>query len=237
MGGLRVSGRGYVVSGRGIAAGPGSTLVTADLQHQYDAQALSGFSNGDTVSTWPDEQGSVDLSATGAPFYDADGINSNPAVSYDGTDDYHDGNFGSTYSQATHIFMVAKWDTNTSGSDIYGFDGNDSTDRQALWESDTPWDIWSGNTLVGSSSADTNPHIFGCLFNGSSSELRIDGSSDVTGDAGTSSIAGFTLAAKFNDGNYSDMRIGEVLLYNAEKTSSEISDIESYLSDKWGITI
>lgn len=60
------------------------------LAHWYDATELLGFDDGDSVGTWPDEEGTDNLTqATGSqqPVYKTGIIGDKPVVRFDGLDD------------------------------------------------------------------------------------------------------------------------------------------------------
>ena len=85
-------------------------------------------------------------------------------------------------------------------------------------------------------SGDTETHIVSWMFDGSNSVARFDGTQVATGDAGASAINGVRLGARSDGTTNADMAFGEALIYNGDK-SGIIGDIESYLSDKWGVTL
>ena len=103
---------------------------------------------------------------------------------------------------------------------------------------DNSWIILSaGVNLIspsGSISANT-PLMIGGVFNGLSSSLRKDGAVLATGNASTSGLS------TFNVGNPSvggfDGTIGEAILISGIPSAGEIADTETYLADKWGITL
>jgi len=206
------------------------------LQARYDATELS-LSDGNSVSTWTDETGSgFDLTAGAAPTFRTSIINGNPAVRHDGTDDYL--NVGwSSIPQPFHVFIVASKQTagNTSSENL--IDGGTNDEHLLRSENDGPfWNMFAGSDLDDNSD-DTNNNIFAALFNGSSSTLRINGTQVANGNAGGNSSTGLTTGARNGGGaGFGDFDIGEILFYPQDKSSVQ-SDVESYLSDKWGISL
>lgn len=222
-----------------VRKGDGTVVWSAipdseDLHAHYDATALS-LSDGDAVSTWGDESGNGhDLTAGTAPTFVADGINGNPGVSFDGADDFLDVVF-STLSRPNHIFVVVKF-RSVPSSTTNVIDAETDTDRNVLLQDgNNDWGIYAGSSVKGSN-ADTNNHVLGALFDGASSNLRIDGTEDLSGDPGSQGLNGLTVGAEVNLNNYSPIDVGEILLYPQDK-SSIVSDIEQYLGDKWGIAV
>ena len=63
----------------------GAAPVTSGLVLHLDADAITGLSDGDTVSTWTDISGSGNSgSAIGAPSYHTGVVNGKPVVRLDG---------------------------------------------------------------------------------------------------------------------------------------------------------
>jgi len=211
-----------------------SPPASEDLHNHYDATALS-LSDGETVSTWADESGNgYDLTATGGPTFVDGSLNGNPVVRYNGTDDYHQVSF-SAISQPNTIFVVV--DNATMDEDSIVESASD-TDRQVLRATSTDgYRQWaSSDGGWGDSNDTTQRAIVAALFDGSSSFLRVNGTETST-SIGTNALAGLTLGAQYDGAqNYFDGDIAEVLHYPMDK-SGIVTDVESYLSDKWGITV
>jgi hypothetical protein len=206
---------------------------SGDLHAQYDATELS-LNDGDSVTTWADETGNgYDLTAGTAPTYEASSINSNPAVSFDGADDFLDVDF-SALTQPNTIFAVIR--TDSVGENERIWDSSNGENDHSFYGSGSAIDyaINAGVNLR-NGPVDTNNHIFSVLYNGPSSLLRIDGSDAVSGDAGTSSLEGYRLASTIN-GRYSAITVGEILVYPQDKSGIQ-SNVEQYLSSKWGVAV
>jgi hypothetical protein len=68
-----------------------------------------------------------------------------------------------------------------------------------------------------------------------SSDLRIDGTSIVTGDAGSQAYQGIGMGHNGNeDGNSWGSKISEWIMYDKLLSADEITQVQNYLSDKWG---
>lgn len=218
----------------------GGTAIpdSGDLQARYDATQLS-LNDGDSVSTWGDETGNgYDLTAGTAPIYKTSVINGNPVVRFDGVDDFLDVAW-SALSQPNHIFVVFKYQSVDTGSNETVTDG--AASRHSVGHGGVglngAWNIFAGNSVNdGSTTADTNAHIQTGLFNTTSSENRLDGTTLATGDVGSDNLDGFRVGSDSTGAGFSPVGVGEILVYPQDKSSVQ-SDIESYLSDKWGIAI
>jgi hypothetical protein len=187
------------------------------------------------VSTWADETGNgYDLTTGTAPTYKTSVIGGNPIVRFDGVDDLLDVSF-SALSQPNTIYGVIQLQDQTGDTDNI-WATTDTGARQGLQETRSGNFAIVAGTELSDGSADTNPHIIGALYNGSNSTVRLDGSQTASGNAGTQSMRGFRLGDGAFTGNHIAVDVGEILIYPQDKSSSQ-SSIESYLSDKWGVTI
>lgn len=230
-GGLRAGGL------RNLSTGlsPGTTIPDSGLEHDYDATALSA-SDGSSISTFTDQQGSLDL--TGNGVYRTSGINGNPSIETDGDDDKFDA-AGSTFAQPNHIFMVAqalnpnelseqsKFFSTATGSNahLFGPDGSGS------------WGAYSGAEIAGGST-DTNPHVFTVLFDGANSYVRVDGTEVASGDIGGLDLVPLALGYRYNGNDqFINAQFGRLLHYSGTKGSSEEQDIELALADQFGIAL
>lgn len=217
---------------------PSPVPASGDLHARYDATELN-LSDGSSVSTWMDETGNdFDLTAGTAPTYQASAINTNPAVRFDGVDDFLDVAF-SALSQPNHIFATFQFQTvDTANSEVVT-DG--ATSRHTVGHggggNNGAWVLFAGATLSdNSTTADTNPHVQSGLFNNTSSVLRLDGTTLATGDVGTQALDGFRVGSDSTGGSFAPVDVGEILVYPEDKSGIQ-GDIETYLGDKWGITV
>lgn len=206
---------------------------SGDLQAAFDATELS-LPDQDAVATWPDESGGGhDLSAGDAPTYVANGIQGNPVVRFDGSSNYLDVVFNAI-SQPTTIYSVFEYKSLSSSSES-PIDGADGT-RHKIGSGgiEDKWNLFAGDLLESSSSAATSAYVVSALFNGTGSEMRVDGSEVGSGDAGSSDLGGLTVGRAPNGSEWANVDIGEILVYDGDKSGSH-AEIESYLNDKWGV--
>jgi hypothetical protein len=213
--------------GLGYSAIPDSE----DLHALFDATDLA-LSDGATVATWPDNTGSFDLSSDTGQTFETEVRNGNPVVRFDGVDDYLDVSW-SGLSQPNHIFAVAQFRTWNSGTEVL-FDSNGS-DQHLYRAQDTGWDLFAGAGISGGT-VDNNWHIHSILLDGPDSEIRIDGAQVASGDAGAETMPGLTLAATQGLAGFGAIDVGEMAVYPINKSSNREA-IESYLADKWGISL
>jgi len=217
-----------------VIAPDGSTVFrgipdSADLYSGYDFSA-----NGGSLPVADQSDNNRDL-VNGSFSGVGVSINGVQAGDFDGTDDEIDTGSLSSLSTPHHVFIVIEQrDAGSSVQTCYN-DASGSGDNQIADDGAGSYVINNGLTLRGGS-PDNNPHILAILFDGANSEIRVDGSQVASGDAGTLSLDGIALGNRPGQSQHIDAKIGEVLTYNQDK-SANITDIESYLSDKWGITL
>lgn len=213
-----------------------SIPAPGDLHARYDATNLS-HAGGDSVSTWPDETGNgYDLTAGTAPTYQTGVISGKPVVRFNGTDQFLDVGF-TALSQPNHIFAVFKFHSTPSTSENELIVDSGATHYHGLYNNgfdDNDWAIFAGSQVGTSTTADTSPHIAGGLFDGASSEVRVDGSVVNTGDAGTNSLDGLVVGTDHSQSDFASVDVGEVLVYPQDK-SDIADDVMQYLNDKWGV--
>ena len=224
-----------------VIAPDGSVVFSAipdseDLHARYDATKLS-LSDGDPVSTWADETGNgYDLTAGIQPTYVANGINSNAAIEFNGTDDYLDTMF-SALSQPNTVFAVFEFQSVDDNANEAMIDSADTNNRHAhVANNFGRWAMFGGEVLD-TGTADTDAHIWSALWDTTSSVLRLDGgATEATGDAGSQSLNGLRVGSAPGGQEWANVRLGEILIYPEDKSGIQ-TDVEGYLSDKWGIGV
>jgi hypothetical protein len=206
-----------------------ATAQGSDIPDSGDLQARYDFSQEDGSLPIADQTGNgYDL--TGSYSGVSADINGNQAGSFDGVDDETSATWTSV-SEPNHIFAVFEY------RGLSPFANNimisDPSGSEQIYETNA-WAMYNGSVVSGGTS-DTSPHVGAWLFDGANSSLRIDGTTLATGDPGSTPLEGLRLGSV--GGNlYANVKFGEILVYRSDR-SGNYSEIESYLADKWGITI
>ena len=206
-----------------------------------DAQSLTGFNDGQTVSTWSDES-TEGNDLTGSAIYRENGINGNPSLEFDPAQDHGFTGTMTTSLQPNAVFAVFEWFRTFDEDDgLYRiFITRDSfTNLDARNTSgDLGWNMFAGQFFGGSQ--DAGIQMLTGLFDGASSEIRENGVVTNTGDPGsdgTGETAGVGIDA---DGLSAETTqiwegyIGEILVI-PDPQNHDIASIESTLMSKWGI--
>ena len=192
--------------------------------------------SGGAVSQWDDKSGNgndvVQATAALQPTTGTKTLNSLNVIDFQ--DDGMNVTFSSSISQPNTIIIVLELDNTLFNGSF--FDGSTAAARNLGGTLTTTYRMLSDTTITGGT-ADTDPHILRFLFDGASSTLHVDGTGVISGNAGAEGIAGFTVGNNYPvSGDFQGI-IAEVIIVDGTLTAGEIADTESYLANKWGITI
>ena len=216
----------------GIVSQVGDAIPDSELlQNRYDARELS-LNDGDTINPFTDLKGDTDLDETGAPQYDADAINSKAGSSYDGSKDNHFVTFSSVSQPFVWAWVMDIRSVADNDNEFYIDDESIKLGTRVL-NNQGEWQMADGDRNTNGGAISTGNKIVVAVFDGSSSKLRVNGSDEITLSTSDSN-GGLMFAGLSNGGNNAPISIGEFLLYDGSPT---VGDIESYLSNKWGIPI
>lgn len=211
---------------------------------QDSAKTTPVASDGDVVGAMVDKSVNGDdiLQATTAnkPLYKT-AIQNGLSVIQCVTNDYLQGVFGSALSQPHTVFVVAQLDAGAvnDNQDHMLIDGDDGSSRIGFLQADFPapdgWRMRAGATSLTNGDTDGNWNLINLLFNGASSDMRINGSSKISGDAGTQNADGITVGTRFDGVKGWVGYVAEVLIYDPAVSGADQTAIEDYLNSKWGI--
>jgi hypothetical protein len=210
----------------------------------FDANDITGSSNGDALSSWPSRHDSgvsaSNSTSSTQPIYNTNQVNSLPAVNFDA--DYLEVNYGSNTTQPVTAFIVCAYDVTSGGGSNNALDGRDNpSGYRAVNFSmrSTGWGSYAGSSWMAptSGSPDTDWHYFTVYLNGASSYVRKDGASHATGNPGTQGTNGQILGMwkGKNTSYYMNGKIAEVLIFDGTLSDTNRNTTESYLADKYNI--
>lgn len=139
-------------------------------------------------------------------------------------------------SQPATVFTVQQLVGSASFQDV--FDSTNSGNRMFgfYFVSGTAnYRIFAGTTLFPAGTAVTTPAVYSHYFNSTTSQIFENGTSTVTGDAGTQGLTGITIGSR-NTQNQETFQghIAEVIIYSRRLSQSERQQVEGYLAWKWG---
>lgn len=226
------------------ASGGGEPGGVSGLQAWWDAVAITGASDGATLSSWSDETGNGNaLSTTSGfddPVYRASWTNSLPAVAFDTT---------TAQMNAASLFGGADIQTqDLSIVMVMEVPANDHLHRPMIIGADTGSSICISygpdgslrfnNGSLTSGSHPTTPTIFVITKSGTTYNLWRDGSNDIVdGSHSLGESVTDTIWIGERSPDQSNAVIGEVLVYDHALAGADRQAIESDLATKWGITL
>jgi len=196
------------------------------------------FDGGGRVSQWDFENGtfrgvsnvSQGTAANQPLLIVADSnYNNQSVIDFDGNDHLDSGVFSSVITQPNTMFVVGNF--GGAGNEAF-LDAVAAGNREVVFQTGGATTLFAGASLSGSAS-DTSVHIYESTFNGVSSEIIIDGSSDATGDSGAEGLASLRIGANITPGFFLTGKEAEIIIYNANVSSSDRVKIRNYLKTRY----
>jgi hypothetical protein len=215
------------------AAPPFSPVQAGDLAVWNDGYTLT-YTDGTAIPQWADSgpYGNA-TSAAGGPLMAH--VNGQPAAQLNGTTAYFNLAFGSDRIQPTTIFLVLNEDpTNTT----HFFDSTNGSKRNIIGASSGNYQMYAG-TILGSAVARTFGQniVLECLFSGINSLMLLNGTTIISGDAGSEPAGAPTLQIGYSFGAFFKGYILSFLLYTGDIGSTARSQVRHYLGTRFSITV
>ena len=205
------------------------------------------------VRTWQDKSGNanhaVQTTSTRRPLRRAAQINGLDALDFDGSNDYMAGTADLTprQTEAKTVFMVTYHKTSSTDTALVLYDSatvgayggiNAEVSYRCVgrtWVSTDPLANGQATILTLAQSGSGNLSSTISMWEDGTSIARDAGSSadGLTVDG----AAGWQVGGTFRFGVYIDAYFCEVVIYDTELSAGDRGDVETYLADKWGITI
>lgn len=199
-----------------------------------------GYSNGNDVTTWPNETGESDLAeATNPPSYITSGIGGQPSVTGDGTEYMQTSAFSVDPTYPATIVLIGSYDGNT-GFTRYIFDSLTSGNQNALVHTGTPaWQIRAPTAQSGGSGGNAE-HFLRATFDGSSGNdtLHVDENLAINANAGDRTLDGITLFANLSLGFIANATVSLFGIYEGDLSAdSNFDALKAWVTDHYGITL
>lgn len=217
-----------------------SPLSISGLAVWYDASDAATITDtGGLVDSWADKSGNsrtLTGTLTARPTTGTRTQNSLNVLDFDGSNDYLGASSAFTQGTSDTVFIVCLNDDGADATTQFSYMADSATSHTRLGKASTnAWRINSGATLDGGT-PNTSAHLMVGVFNGASSELRLDGASLTSGDAGSNSTSLAPHVGRNRNGSqYWDGWIAEILHYDSVLSAGNIALVEGYLLTKWAI--
>jgi hypothetical protein len=216
----------------------GNPLDMPGLIGWWDADDPLTITDGGagTVFSWGDKSTSAralsQLTGANQPVFNTRTLNGRKVLDFDGVNDRLLSDPGNINGPFT-IFIVAQNDDGADSTQQVMLDRAASSSGPAVQKvTGNKWELFAGAGLQ-TGTPDTSPHYITAVSNGASSQLRIDGVG-VSGNSGGQNLDGIRIGnAGFNNSYFWDGTINEVLVYQRALSVSEITQIETYLYNRW----
>lgn len=197
------------------------------------------------VSSWASKAGTGTATqgiAANRPTYTTAGRNGKNVISFDGTNDFLTSSTLSINQPFSIVF--AGFQATQSANSQYVCDGGTSTTRVVL-----AWNATGGavgrlfmfcGTIV---SPGSGQQAFGewavssAVFNGASSQLRVNGSQIATGNPGSTAITALTLGARYTGDSLFVGDWGAFLVYSRALSETELLRVERYLGKLFSVNV
>lgn len=190
-------------------------------------------SSAGKVSQWNDVTSNVNhlVQATGGnqPALQTDG-----SLLFDGSASFMDTALF-TLAQPTMIYLLFRFVTWNSGNIVC--DGEAVQTGQIVMTTSSPQlNIMAGSSVAANTGLAVNTYgAASVLLSGTASTFTINKKTPATGNAGTGTMGGFTLGCDANDGNFSNIQVKEVILFNVAHDLTKQYAVVNYLSSIGGL--
>ena len=237
-----------ITQAAGQSETPWDPSQLATLEAWYDADAITGVSNGSDIGTWTDSSGNgYTASSFGGAIYTANSQNGLPAIVYDGTSNARIYVTNTNMvSGASDMWMYMVGDTDPSPTPqpvtISRTSTGDTLVAFHFRSSNDLWFRYNGSSLANTTAsgyATSGWKITGMRTESSTLYGYQDGDSlslvnpSITNPLPTQTAAALMLGGRL--GNVSDT-IGEVLIGVGVLSDSDREKVDGYLAHKWGLT-
>ena len=194
------------------------------------------------VVKWYDQSGNgFDISQSSESFqpklissgnYYTDGANGKISLRGHG-DQLKETSSGTLDQPVTIVAVTDVWTVSTQRYLCDGGFASSSGERQVLILLSSDFDMWAGGSFVGGATVTADNWQWFALFNGSSSELSMNGTNQTSLNPGTNGCRALSLFSRYNAANTWRGTIQEFIQWGSDR-SSERSAIETTINEYYG---
>jgi len=221
-----------------VRTGAGDVLFSASgvpqqgLLHDWKASNFDG-------STWANAVAAVDLSvSSGSPTLQSNGINGEPAVSFDPSTADELNATGINVSTPYVVFAVVDLTDDGTIHALYSDpDGSGEPKARYRFDAGDSYLIESGGATIEVGPIQAGQQIDSIEYNGSNSEVRVDDSTVGTGTLNSDTL-GDILVGELTGVNGQNLNglLARLLIYDRSQMSSgQVSDVNNSLNNIYGV--
>lgn len=206
------------------------------LQLWLKANALN-LSNNSVVSSWADQSGKGNNATTvNNPTFQTNAINGMPVIRFSTSPTNQTFQVTTNFPPPYTVLYVARQNGPTRGRLLSGFGNNWLLGWWCGSKSQGYFEGWvAGNGSCGISPTDSNVYLYTVVGTGSLSTVFENGRQIASNGNGVAGPNGLTLG--INNSEFSDADIAEIIVYSKALSPDERHQVESYLAQKYGISL
>lgn len=205
----------------------------------YDVDAL-GLSDGNIISSLTDKgAGTRHLIGATGPYWtnDVSVINGKAWANFDGSTQWLQTNFTTTFNQPNTYFVVCKLPTQVAAIPFIFDGGSDGTSREAFYQSGS-WIMHAGSDDSMSQPIPTVWMLLELHYNGSSSSVVTNGVAVETLNPGTGAQKGFTMGCRYGGSPETfglTGGIARLIMYNSDVSGADLTAIRNYCRTNYSL--
>lgn len=234
------------------APAPSPFAAHGSLADEWDFSTLSGQANGSAVSSVANGVATSPLArelggALGTrPVVTSNAIAGHAAATFSGTASLQAGDETTSPTQAQpFVVAIVMQATAVGGTASTVFATGTGTSNFNVFQfNNSNYKTYSGDPAglgtggLSGATPDTSPHILVCAFDGTNSEIRIDGKPRLSAPTTFSTLPRQMLRIGDPTGAKAlTAHIGHVLIYQGDLTTVNVTNLEAALSAKWGVPL
>ena len=213
-----------------------NTLTDNNTVTANDGKVDYAAATTDVLWKWIDQSAGallpVQATQANKPTLVANVLNSRAVVRFDGTNDTLKVATGAISNQPLWGWMVV--DDNDAGTRFY-FDGGAASKVSLSHTTDL---IVNAGAAVGAADTSGAPHLVTFIVNGASSDVRVDGASIATGDAGAQNMdSGIAIGADNAGASPLAGDIAEIGFAAGSPTAADLAGLKAYITARYGLTV
>jgi len=222
------------------SAGLASPASIDGLQLWLDAADTSTITeSGGDVSEWRDKSGNgndvTQATAADQPVTGTRTINGLNVLDFTGTS-WMRTVAETIISQPVTVFAVVEHDV-IPAVGHYIYDSRGAANRHGFVMTPTTMDLFTTTPSLKAGTAETGIRLYMTVANSPNSSIAINAQVVGTGDTGAADFDMLTLGRRHTSIANLDGAIAEILIYDSALSDSDREAVETYLADKWGISI